>query len=348
MNQVRNKPRVFLSHCKRDIAFVQRLYDDLRHCQIDPWLDSEEIRHGQPWLDAIFESGIPTCDCVLVYLTPNSLESALVKKEIDTSLIAKLSDSHILFLPYVSDSTLRSKLRPDIQALQTPEWNDANYQILLPRVVAEIWRGFQERTVLAAISAEKVRRLEAELEVTRLRSQRGGVFAEGEDRDFCYIWDTLDRWEPFVFAQFQNEGGHKKTLLELRLLAHIRSIVPFLAEPGQFEYYRWSVSRVLGEQVQPALPIKASADDKISIELIRYPDLSEELLMFGLIERQERPQSRLPEIFRGVGPTALYTHVYAQKIERFKYWLAFNGIMPKEIEWSAEQPAPGDAGKPRA
>lgn len=142
MDLPRIRPRVFLSHSKSDISFVQQLYDDLRHCQIDPWLDSEEIRHGQPWLDAIFESGIPTCDCVLVYLSTASIESPMVKKEIDASIIQKLRDNRVAFLPYICDSALRRLLRVDIQTIQIPEWNTANYSILLPRVVAEIWHSF--------------------------------------------------------------------------------------------------------------------------------------------------------------------------------------------------------------
>jgi len=75
-----NKPRVFLSHSKADIEFIERVNQDLHRCQISPWLDSEEIRHGKPWLDAIFEDGIPTCDAVLVYFTESSLQSKMVKK----------------------------------------------------------------------------------------------------------------------------------------------------------------------------------------------------------------------------------------------------------------------------
>jgi hypothetical protein len=41
-----NRPRVFISHSKKDIDFVKKLYDDLRKCMIAPWLDSEEIRAG--------------------------------------------------------------------------------------------------------------------------------------------------------------------------------------------------------------------------------------------------------------------------------------------------------------
>jgi len=348
MNEARNKPRVFLSHSKRDIDFVQRLYEDLRHCQIDPWLDSEDIRHGQPWLDAIFESGIPTCDCVLVYLTPNSLESPVVKKEIGASLLAKLRDNHILFLPYVSNCNVREKLRPDIQTLQVLEWNDNNYHDVLPRVVAEVWRGFMERTIGTAVNAEKVKRLEAEAEIGRLKRERGGVFDEGEDRDFRHIWNALDRWEPLEISHEQSVAKETKTIGHLRVLVHVRSLLPFLAGPDFFEYNSHSQFTVFERRLKPILPLKQDQSQKIRIDIGSFADLTDTLLMFGLLERRERPKhERETRGFTG-GPFRYslglrpYTCVWTHKMDRFKYWMSFNRILPTEVKWSTEQPAPAD------
>ena len=87
-----NKPRAFLSHSKKDKYFIEKLAADLRKCQIDYWLDTEEIRAGKSWLKMIFEDGIPTCDVVIVYLTENSIKSKMVEKEIDATLIEQLSE----------------------------------------------------------------------------------------------------------------------------------------------------------------------------------------------------------------------------------------------------------------
>ena len=119
-----NKPKVFLSHSKKDIEFIRRLDSDLRLCNIETWLDEVDIPHGKSWQDSIFEYGIPTCDAIIAYLTENSIESPVVKKEIDVALLQSLRDSNIAFLPYVNKNELRIKLRPDIQSLQTKEWND--------------------------------------------------------------------------------------------------------------------------------------------------------------------------------------------------------------------------------
>ena len=60
-----NKPRVFLSFSDEDAPFINQLDSDLRNCQVSTWLYTKQIRHGKPWLEAIFEAGIPTCDTKL-------------------------------------------------------------------------------------------------------------------------------------------------------------------------------------------------------------------------------------------------------------------------------------------
>lgn len=289
MNEIRNKPKVFLSHSKQDIQFVQRICDDLRHCQIEPWLDSEEIRHGEPWLDAIFESGIPTCDAVLVYLTASSLESKMVKKEIDASLITKLRDSRISFLPYVCDPEVRTKLRSDLQALQAPEWSNTNYATLLPRVVAEIWRGFMERSIAAVISEEKVKRLEAELAISNLKAQGGGIFTSAEDSDFRYVWESLNKWHTVRFVQTQEQAGKHVEICARTVRVNVRSVVPLLATANTFEYYSSSASRLLLQDVLPNIGIGSDSTAKTKVGISQELDISDELLLFGLMERRERP-----------------------------------------------------------
>ena len=90
METLFNKPRVFLSHSKKNVEFIEKLAADLQKCQIDPWLDSVEIRHGKSWQDSIFEHGLPSCDAIIVYFTEESIQSNVVKKEIDVGLLSFL------------------------------------------------------------------------------------------------------------------------------------------------------------------------------------------------------------------------------------------------------------------
>jgi len=111
VEELENKPRVFLSHSKRDDEFIERVWKDLIGCQTNPWKDDVDIRHGHPWLDEVFRDGIPRCDAILVYLTDASIESPVVKKEIDASILEQLRDHNVAFLPYVSREVLRENQR---------------------------------------------------------------------------------------------------------------------------------------------------------------------------------------------------------------------------------------------
>lgn len=337
-----NRPRVFLSHSKADITFVQRLYDDLRHCQVDPWLDSEEIRHGEPWLDAIFGSGIPNCDAVLVYLTPDSIQSPMVKKEIDAGVIKKLRDERVAFLPYVSDAKLRESLRADIQALQTHEWNHKNYAEMLPRVVAEIWHSFSDRQVVTASNAEKVRRLEMELELDKLKkSGEQGIFDGREASDFEYIWSRLDRFEPIEFELVQRQQGQAEKVLETwRFLVHLQNLVATIDEIMGPEYD----TNALFESLHTILAEKLPKQDygKTNARVGESPlfDLPDELRMYGLLQRSQKTVESVSHVCYPAQavPTTTFCDVFTEKMYRFKYWLAHHGRLSSEIRWERESP----------
>ena len=338
-----NKPRVFLSHSKKDVSFIQRLCDDLRRCQIEPWLDECEIRHGQPWLDAIFEDGMPACDAVIVYITQNSITSAVVRKEIDVGILRKLSDSHIAFLPYVQQSVLRSELRADIQALQTTEWNDANYVEILPRVVAEVWRSFLERAVVNAVQRERLGRVEAELRLAEIeKSEMASVFPQGESRGFEYICAQLDRYEPVAFRHAKGKGESQMEIGRYTFYVHVGSLLPRLSDASNYVYHEYDVYNLIDDALAAQVPDKAQLPEDESVELASSPDLADELLMYGFVTRFHKgPGSSNASIFRSMGGRP-YALMYTEKIERFKYWLAVEGKMPNEIRWITEQnPAGG-------
>lgn len=182
------KPRIFLSHSKKDVDFINRLDADLRGAQCETWIDDIELRPGQPWLDQIFGSGIPSCEIVLCYYTENSAKSAVFMQELDARLIERLHNSRVTLLLYVSRAELRSKLRLDLQRLQVPEINEENYSFAFPRLVAEIWRSYAESLVQAATDSERVKRLEAELRIKELeRDASTGIFTIAESSEFRAI-----------------------------------------------------------------------------------------------------------------------------------------------------------------
>lgn len=315
-----NKPRVFLSHAKADKAFIERLHKDLKKCQIEPWLDSEEIRHGQPWLSAIFEDGLPTCDCVLIYFTEKSLSSEMVKKEADAGVIRQLQDKKVRSLPYVDNASIRTQLRADFQVLQVPEWNDQNYKDTLPRVVAEIWRSYFERKLVETVKDEKVLRLEAELELEKLKAKSGGVFSLGEIEDFEFIYKILNRTESFHF-------GHSEATDEVYGI-NILSIVLHMSDSESFVF---SNNNLLWE-VRELLYRGKNGVDLNNIAIKNHPNISAELLRFGLLTRYSSVvnHSRNGSIYYQFDRM---THklMISDKMEKFKYWMAFDQKLPSKV-----------------
>jgi len=333
MEEILNKPRVFLSHSKKDIKFIERLYTDLSKCQIDPWLDSIEIRHGKPWLDSIFEYGIPTCDCVLVYLTPSSVKSTMVKKEIDASILQTLKDNKVSFLPYVSNSNVRGTLRLDIQALQIPEWNDNNYNILLPQVVSEIWRNYLERLIIQVRQNEKVPRLEAELELEKLR-KADTIFSISEENDFKYIYEYFNKVEKVSIQEIIEENG-KEQSFNHKFNINIGTLIPLIGVEFRFN---WStISRKIVENLLPEL-IDSDSSSKNKKRAygevkIATTNLNTELLTFDLIRRQIYQEDNPTPMWLNMarrGPQ--YTLIFTEKMQRYRYWLGYNKLMPQKID----------------
>ena len=55
------KPKVFLSHSKKDKEFVERIANDLRYARVDVWYDDWEIPSGTSFRREIVD-GIESSD----------------------------------------------------------------------------------------------------------------------------------------------------------------------------------------------------------------------------------------------------------------------------------------------
>ncbi|QQS36690.1 MAG: toll/interleukin-1 receptor domain-containing protein [Ignavibacteriales bacterium] len=188
-----NKPRVFLSYSSNDKEFVKKAFDDLMRCQITPWRDEIEIRTGKSFLKTIFEDGIPTCDSVLVYLTEDSIKSKFVERELDVALLSELNDKNISILPYVSEKSLRSRLRVDLQSLQLPEWNKKNYNVVFPQIVAEIWLSYLETASKALLMPIQNEKLKLELELEKFRVDDSAPFTKSEIKEFEFLYSIINK-----------------------------------------------------------------------------------------------------------------------------------------------------------
>lgn len=317
------KPRVFLSHARKNVGFIERLEIDLRKCQIESWRDQNEIRDGQPFLQAIFEEGLPTCDAILAYFTEDSVESKMVGKEVDSAILTQLADSRVAFLPYVDKDETRKLLRIDLQSLQCRTWNDENYLSILPSVVAEIWRSFLERHTERAILLEKNRRLELELELQSLRAGDSSPFSSKEESEFRFIKKRLETpINVFVTVNEKESDSTGKIVdreikkLELRMIP--LEIILDYVDMYHAEFDNSLVNRVLRSDTELYSKLLDTTD--INKYNLRFDpeNISPHLLTLGFVEHVR------VKISSGFGSITRYK--FLPKIHRFKLWSEFHNV----------------------
>jgi hypothetical protein len=317
MKESLRKPRVFLSHSKKDIDFVKRLENDLRACQCEIWIDEIEIRHGKPCLDEIFSAGIPSCEIVLCYITPNSAQSPMVRKEIDARLIEKMQDEHVTILPYVSSDEVRIQLRSDLQTLQIPVLNGDTYTQMLPRIVAQVWRSHLDWVVSQAIQSERVRRLELELKVHELQAQHSGkIFSDSEDADFSAIWSWMDKEFHLDIEIIKTNEKEKEVLQTVACEVNLRSLYRRSISRQQFTIDLRSINYSLKSDIAAIFGMDPK-EIEISFEL--SVDFNKEFLKFGFLSRSPRQNTSDSFAARFLGQK--YELVLTEKFDRFNYWL---------------------------
>jgi len=208
-----NNPRVFIAYTNTDREFIEKVEDDLFQCQIIPWLYSEELRADQPLKEIIFEYGISKCDAILIYLTPDMLDSSMVKKELRPDMLKMLEEHHISLLTYVQEEKLRNKVPQHMKVFPLKVWSNTNYQDVIANFVARVWHSFQKRAIISAVNGEKLRRMELELELERLsKPKEEAIFSDKEKADFEYIWSRLDRYEIVDLSILARQGSLEKAL----------------------------------------------------------------------------------------------------------------------------------------
>ncbi len=91
-------PSVFLSHNHADKPFVRRLAADLENQGIPYWLDEAEIKIGESLIEKI-RAGIDKMDFVAVVLSPDSVASLWVQREVDVAMNQEILGRRLKVLP---------------------------------------------------------------------------------------------------------------------------------------------------------------------------------------------------------------------------------------------------------
>jgi hypothetical protein len=89
---------VFLSHNVNDKPFVRNLARDLENHGVKYWLDEAEIKVGDSLIEKI-RSGLDEVDYVTVILSPNSIASSWVQREMDVAMNQEINGKRVKVLP---------------------------------------------------------------------------------------------------------------------------------------------------------------------------------------------------------------------------------------------------------
>ena len=94
---------IFLSHNHKDKPFVRKLAERLNAHGIRTWVDEAEIRVGDSLITKI-ESAIQEFTYLGVILSPNSVKSQWVKKEVNIALTHEIDGAQVKVLPLLIES----------------------------------------------------------------------------------------------------------------------------------------------------------------------------------------------------------------------------------------------------
>ncbi len=201
------RPRVFLSHSKKDKIFIEKLANDLRSCGIDVWYDEWEIPPGESIRKKIFEDGLTSCDVFFVYLTPNSIPSHWVQKELDSAFIHEIDQKNDFLILFVDEDVSRDGLSIDLKALNIPKFNADNYSVPLGKLVSKTWKTFFKKLVNNQEKDSRIRILELEKLNSELQKKLVQI-QQSTIVDVNFLTEKLKAKE-FEFNEI------KKTLLEI-------------------------------------------------------------------------------------------------------------------------------------
>ena len=91
-------PSVFLSHTRADKAFARKLGNDLLRNGLRVWIDEAEIKVGESLIGKISE-GINSADYLAVILSPDSVRSEWVTREVEIALTQEINGRRMKVLP---------------------------------------------------------------------------------------------------------------------------------------------------------------------------------------------------------------------------------------------------------
>lgn len=165
-----SRPKVFLSHSKKDQKIIEKIAFELGKYKIDVWYDDWEIDPGDSLRSKIFEDGIPNCNLFFVYLTKNSIDSPWVKRELDASFIEQSRNKGFNIVTFVDYESTREQVPIDLGGMNLAVINEEEFYTGFIKLVSSAYQNKVKSIIYQKNLAHENEILKLEREIEKLRN----------------------------------------------------------------------------------------------------------------------------------------------------------------------------------
>jgi hypothetical protein len=124
---------LFISYAREENRFVYKLDDDIKQRCFNTWIDKDDVRSGDDWLERIGKA-IENCHALLAIISPISLKSRWVRREMH---LADKKEKQILPLKY-KKSDLPIWYEFCFSELQWEDFTSGSYDENFKRLIASL------------------------------------------------------------------------------------------------------------------------------------------------------------------------------------------------------------------
>ncbi len=124
----------FISYCRRDKEFVQKLYQSFCNAKREVWVDWENIPLNSDWRDEIYR-GIEAADSFVFVLSPDSVASQVCREEVDHAVA-----NNKRLVPIVHKEVSYDEVHPELAKLNWIFFQDdpETFEVAFPKLLSTL------------------------------------------------------------------------------------------------------------------------------------------------------------------------------------------------------------------
>ncbi len=109
-----DRPLLFICHASEDKIFVEKLVQKLDSVALHAWYDKREVFVGESIVEEINDA-LAEMQYFIVVLSPQSIKKPWLKRELNSTLMRKLSKEHVVILPVLIEKCKIPALISDLK-----------------------------------------------------------------------------------------------------------------------------------------------------------------------------------------------------------------------------------------